>query len=297
MRAILTVLFVLLGVNSYADEVYLRNQDKITGTILEENAENVSIKTEAMGIVSVKKDSIERIVKEKDVEIAEGGKKSEKITWQGEISAGYNATRGNTETEEMSLRALVSRNNKHVDEWTFKGDLFYSSADKKMNAQKWYGMGRYAFSFGKTRKWYNLYRLEADHDRFANIHVRTIPAVGIGYWFFDNPDTKLLAEGAVGLRYVDFRDESEDDIAVVLIPRAYGEKKLFKILTISEDIYFYPTIDDFNNYRIHSETACTVDINEKLALRISFIDDYNSNPTEDAEKNDISFISSLVYSF
>ena len=280
----------------YADEIYLKNSDRITGEIVDESDGTVSIKTEAMGVISVQKNFIDRVTKAEDAIAKEKDEEVEIIT-DGEISLGYNANRGNTRTEEISTRALFNRNRKHVDEWTLKGDIYYSEVDREMNAQKWYGMGRYAFSFGPGKSWYNFYRCEADHDRFANIHVRIVPAGGIGYWFFDLPELKLLSEAAVGLEYSDFRDDTKDTYAAVLIPRGYGEIKLFGRLTLSQDIYFYPAIYDFNNYRTHSETACTVDINDKLALRVSLIDDYNSKPPEDTKKNDLSLMSSLVYSF
>lgn len=280
---------------AYADEVHLKNSDRITGKIVEESDTAVSIETEAMGVVSVQKECIDHIARKEA--IAKRKKEDIEITTDGEVALGYNTNRGNTETEEISARVYYNRNRKHVDEWTLKGDLFYAEADKKMNAQKWYGMGRYAFSFGPGKAWYAFGRIESDHDRFANINYRMIPATGVGYWFFDLPDMKLMAEGAVGLEYTDFRDDTKDSYAAVLIPRGYGEIRLFDRLTLSEDIYYYPAINEFTSYRIHAETACTVDITGRVALRVSLINDYNSKPPDDTRKNDVSLISSLVLSF
>ena len=69
-----------------------------------------------------------------------------------------------------------------------------------MDTQNWYGMLRYAFSFWE-RRWYNFYRLEADHDRFANIDYRIVPSCGIGYWFSDKEDYKAMAELAAQYGY------------------------------------------------------------------------------------------------
>jgi len=222
---------------------------------------------------------------------------AEEVIWQREISAGYDRTSGNTHASQLTVSGHINRNRKHIDEITLKGETYYSSSARKMNAQKWHGMGRYAFSFGQDKKWYNFYKLEGDHDRFANIDYRLIPASGLGYWFFDSAETKLLLELAVGLEHTDYRDQTKDTDEIVLIPRVFFEKTLFGKSKISQNVYAYPQVEDFNNYRLHSETTLTSPVTEGLSLRLSLIDDYNSNPPAATEKNDIRVVSSLAYSF
>ncbi len=291
------VLFLLPTLqNVHADEVYLKNGDRLSGKIIKQDENSILIETAAMGSITVNKKFVNKILTDKN--IREAISKEEKaIQWKREISVGYNATRGNARTEQFSLSAFLNRNNKHIDEWTFKGDILYSSSNKKMDAQKWYGMGRYAFSLGPRKAWYHFYRLEADHDRFANVDYRFIPATGLGYWFFGLPKTKLITEIAVGLEHTDYRDETKNTSKMVLIPRLFYEQTIFKNATFSEDLYFYPTLINSGSYRIRSETAFTVSLNKILSLRLGFIDEYNSSPPNDTDKNDLYFISSLMYSF
>lgn len=279
-----------------ADEVYLKNKDKLTGKIVAETKSEISVETQAMGRISVKREFVDRIVKERPGEAAKD-EKAEEANWHGEVAAGYDTMRGNTETEQLYLKALLNRNRKHIDEWTFKTDLYYSSANKKMDAQKWYLMGRYAYSFGPKKLWYNFYRMEGDHDRFANVDYRLLPAGGIGYWFIDLSKTKLLAEAALGVEYTDYRDEKTNTTALTAIPRLYFEYILFENIKFSEDFYIYPELTNNGEYRIHSETALAFSLNGKLAIRLSLIDDYNANPPLNTKKNDLNFISSLVYSY
>ncbi|MBU0504007.1 MAG: DUF481 domain-containing protein, partial [Candidatus Omnitrophica bacterium] len=90
---------------------------------------------------------------------------------------------------------------------------------------------------------------------------------------------------------------TKDSNEAVLIPRAFFEKKLFGKSRISQDIIFYPSLTESGEYRFYSETTFINPINEKLSLRFSFIDDYNSKSTKDTKKNDARLISSLSYSF
>lgn len=279
-----------------ADVICLKNKDKITGQVMEQTEESVSVKTEALGVVSVKRDSIERISNVIKERISKSKKDDiQKIAWKKEVSVGYNKSSGNTQTSQLVASGYINRKTTY-DEFTIKGDTHYSSSKKKMNAQRWHGMARYAFSFWKN-KWYNFFKFEADHDRFANRDYRLVPSTGIMYRFSDTPDWKAIVEGGIGYEHTSYRDGTKEYGEATLISRAFFEKKLFDNLTISQDITLYPSLGGEGEYRLHSETSFISPINEKLSLRLSLVDDYDSNPTIDVKKNDWRLISSLVCSF
>ncbi|MBU1928932.1 MAG: DUF481 domain-containing protein [Candidatus Omnitrophota bacterium] len=293
--------FLLLPQNNlFADsnieevEIYLKNGDKVSGKLVSENQSQITIENQILGTVSIKKEFVDKIVNDEEVKVAKIQEHKSKL-WQREISMGLNKSSGNTENTHLSSSLYVNRKT-DANEFTIKGDIFYSSANKTMDAQKWYSMIRYAYSFSE-RKWYNFYKLESDHDRFANIDYRIIPSLGIGYWFSDIPDWKAITEVGIGLEHANFKDDTKDSNEAVLIPRAFFEKKLFGKSRISQDIIFYPSLTESGEYRFYSETAFINPINEKLSLRFSFIDDYNSKSTKDTKKNDARLISSLSYSF
>jgi len=299
IKAILVVvLSIFYSINVSADEIYLKNGDKITGDITEERQGKISIATDAMGVVYVNKRFVDHVVSDKQALKLELAKEKEVVAWTGEVSAGYNASRGNTDIDQLSIRGSLKRKREKIDEFDIKGNMYYSASDKKMDAQTWYGLVRYALSFGKTKQWYNFYSVEVDHDRFANIDYRAIPAVGVGYWFFDRKDIKLLTELGVGWEYTNYRGGEKDSNHVTLMPRLFFEKQLFANSKISQNLIFYPALDDIGAYyRLRSETAFTLALNKALALRLSLIDYYNSDPPRDTKKNDLRFISSLAYSF
>ena len=278
----------------YADEVYLKNGDRISGKVIEEQEENIVIDTEAIGSIVINKKFVERIVAGEDIKEAKAAEQKDK-PWQRNISVGYNKSSGNTQNNQVSTHLYANRKTGH-DEFTMKGEVYYSSSNKKMDSQKWYGMGRYAFSFW-DRKWYNFYKLETDHDRFANIDYRAIPSTGTGYWFSDEPDWKAMIELGIGLEYTNYRDASKDSNEAVLVPRGFFEKRLIEELRISEEIVLYPSLKDTDKYRLRSETALTHPISDRLSWKISFIDELNSIPTGSAKKNDYRLISSLDYAF
>jgi len=290
---VITILLCLTLENClYADEIYLKNKDRVSGKIIKEDNGVVVIETQAMGLLSIKKEFVERISAD---EIIRPVEEKEDVLWEREFSLGYNKSNGNTQNSQFSTRLFIHRKTDH-NEFHLQGDSFYSSSNKEMDAQKYNGMIRYAFSFAES-KWYNFYKFEANHDRFANIDYRIIPSTGLGYWFSDQEDWKLMSELGLGLEHTSYRDNTKNDNEVVLIPRAFFEKKLFGESKISQDTTLYPSLEDTSEYRLHSETAFINPINGSLSVKFSLIDDYDSDPPTNTKKNDLRFISSLIYSF
>jgi len=287
--------FLFLQSYLFADEIYLKNGDRITGDITVETEDSISIDTEAIGLVTINREFLDRIARADETRDVMPVSEDDS-QWQRKASIGYSKISGNTQSSQVSIGLNAGKKTDH-DETTIKGDINYSSSNKKMDSQKWYGMGRYAYSFGENKKWYNFYKLEADHDRFANINYRIAPSVGVGYWFSDQPDWKAMAEAGLGLEHTDFRDNSKDNNEAVLIPRAFFEKKLFSESLISQDLILYPSLSDTGDFRLRSETKLTNPIDDKLSLSVSLIDDYNANPSQDIKKNDMRIISALDYSF
>ena len=82
-----------------------------------------------------------------------------------------------------------------------------------------------------------------------------------------------------------------------MTPRAFASKTLFGNLAVSQDIIVLPNVSDIGEYRLRAETALTNPVTDKLALRISFIDKFDSDPAGETKKNDARLISSIVYDF
>ena len=215
--------------------------------------------------------------------------------WERRISLGYNSSSGNSETAKITARLNVLRKSE-AGEFTLKADYYYSSSDNTMDSEKWYGMGRYDLIFGGG-KWHNFYKIEADHDRFANVDYRIVPAVGIGYRFADEPDWKARIEGGFGWERTSYRDSSPNDEEVVFVPGALLERKFFENLTISEDLTLYPSLENSGEFRMHSDTSLTNPISDGISLSISVVNDYDSDPAGGKEKNDMRIISTLNVSF
>lgn len=301
---LMTVLMMLQMSSVYAGELILNNGDRVTGEVLHKNSDSYVVKTEAMGIISILQTHVKEIIGSEleaakvpvNEKPAKAEKSEKKKIWSGSVDLGADLQKGNKETVELKSGFKVKRKTEK-NEFDVKGNAYYSAEDKKMNAQKYDGMIRYAYSFGKELKWYNFYKLEVDHDRFANIDYRLVPTTGVGYWFYDTDDFKAMTEIGVGVEYTAYREGQESTAEGILVPRLYIEKRLLGESRVSEDLTIYPSFTESGEYRLKSETVLTAPIAENVSLKFTLLDEYNSKPGGGAKKNDLRLTSGLSYNF
>ena len=285
---------VFLSASVRAEEVVFKNGDRITGSILNDSRQSITVRSQALGTMVVDRDFIESPVFDDSGLVQQAEEK--KAEWNRQVSLGYGRSGGNTVKSEVDGSLSIARKTED-DELTFRASAYYSSADKKMDAQKYYGMARYAFSFGEDLKWYNFYKLEADHDRFSNIDYRIIPAAGLGYWLSDIDNWKFMVELAGGLERTDYRDGKDSSAKFVAVPRGYLKRLLIKDLWFEQDIVFYVVADDLSRYRLRSESSLIHMLTEQLSWKFSLIDEYNSDPAGGIRENDYRLIYTIDYSF
>jgi putative salt-induced outer membrane protein YdiY len=232
-------------------------------------------------------------VTDNDEEAAETEEKPNPL--EGEISAGFNQSTGNTENVEFSLSFDANRETSN-NEFRIKGDGYYSSSEGEMDAQKWYTMARYARRIWND-KWVNFYKFEADHDKFSGVDYRLLPSVGVGYLLRDTPEFRVMVDGAIGLEKTTYNDGTEDTDEAVFIGTISFEKTFSGRLKASHETSLYSYLDESDEYRIHSESSLTNPIANGLSMRLGLIVDYDSNPSEDRENTDTRLMTSIVYGF
>ena len=279
-----------------ADTVFFTNGDILSGTVIEHGPNQVLLESEVLGTVSIERNLVREMKVDELVVTAEVDDEG-KLIWTREVSAGLNRMRGNTEQTTLSGEIFLNRQVVKRNEFTFRWKSDYSESNRKMNSRKHYGVARAAFSFGASKRFYEFNKIEADHNRFANIDLRLVPAVGIGFWLLTHEKLKALFEVAVGAERTDFREGKTAETEGTLIPRFQGEVTWFGKLKLSEELTSYLSMTGFPDYRLRSETLLELPLLERLSARFRIIDEYNSAPGKNSKRNDLRLESSIAYSF
>lgn len=282
-----------------ADTITFQNGDRLTGKILEQSADKLTFLPDLFPQMEIKKSMIASQVPSLNDPVptplqpekpGNDTRKKGDLSWTRKLTAGYSMSKGNSETQSLSGDFLINRNHLWIDEWTLKGNGLVSSADRKTNANRYSTELRYAFNY--TQKLYHFFSMGAEHDYFQNVNFRLIPKTGLGYWFVDQDDIKLMVESGVGYQMEWLRTQEREN-RVILHERLMTSKKLGEHVEVGFDGSYFPTIDKLSDYRVSAETFLRYIFTTRFALKIKLQDEYRSYAEGNQKRNDLRLIFGL----
>lgn len=315
MNKIFLILCVCVSIANIAkaDVVTLKNGDRLSGDIKDLDANTLELISETLGVINISKDNIASIMNEQALEaVKEAVVVEKKIVeeipemkqqaiavqkyWDHKLSAGYSLTNGNTKTSASNI-TLNSHYKKDQNDWNIKSSLDYASSNDRMTTQKFYSKAQSDYRFIDSQ-WFNTRSVEVSHDKFANVDYRVLPAIGMGYWFWEGDDSKAELDTAIGYEYTNYNTtDTKATGNFALIPHLYFDKVIVGKSKFSQDLTMYPSLESFADYRLRSETAFVNPLSDTLSFKVSYILDYNSSPKNDAKKSDATLMSAIEYAF
>jgi putative salt-induced outer membrane protein len=209
--------------------------------------------------------------------------------WKGGAEAGFTSTTGNTES--TNLYGKVELENE-LAKWRHKAraDALYNEEDNDTTAERYIAawesdrkLSERDWVFGAAR-W--------QKDRFASIEEQLSITGGWGRRFIKTERQSF--ESTFGAGYKWFEEQDSDDRESEAILRYTGDYKLKT--TANSDFRQQLLIEaGESNTFIESITGFTANINRKLATRISYNVQHNTDVPEDSEKTDTVTAITLVY--
>ena len=322
------VLLCLLGAGlAEADEVIMKNGDRITGTMKSAAGGTLIITTEYAGPITVRKELVEGLRTEKSVEVhlqgaevvrgrlvmergggltVEGSPDRKQVvvdwdkvvslnppaaTWTAGLTVGGNLSSGNTRRKGGSLSLNVSR--KTGDDRISIGYQFnYEEDGETVATRNHYGTLKYDHFV--TKRSYGYLSLEMLSDGFKDLNLRTAVGPGAGYQVWDEPGAFLLLE--MGLSFVneDRRSGNDDQFLTARLAVSFRHD-VFTGLIFSDSMVAYPSLKNIGEFIFRNEAALSAPVGSGWSLRFANIWDYESDPADDALKSDIQWILGMQY--
>ncbi len=327
--ALLSLLLTLFIVSqARADEVILKNGDRLTGTIVSAKEGKLTFNTPYAGNVSIAMDAVESIHSEADLTLRFDGKEilSGKLTtendqitlqasevrgttpvdwkrvrsinvpdtfWDGSVFLGGTHQAGNTERTSVSFGAEATRRSLK-DRFSLSFLYNYAEEDDELTTRDTYGSLKYDYFF--TQKFYGLLSLEMLKDKFKDLNLRTIVGPGIGYQVWED-DIKALALEAGIAYFSEDRVEEEDDQWVTARLGANARWQITPWLKFTDRLLLYPQLESFGDYTLRNEAAMQTSLGGAWSLRLANVWERDSDPAEEVKKDDFKTSLSLQYSF
>ena len=228
--------------------------------------------------------------------------KASTVQVTGQFNAGLDRDRGNTDSDQyhidasMHLRWMNSRLNMKMD-----GDLERSN-NKKSKQKGRLGIKYDYFSEAKDflfhRKWYLWSGVGFEHDKFADLNLRTTTGIGPGFQIIETGRTDLSAEGGPSYIWENFKSSEDNDYAAARWALKF-EHQIFKSweLQVFHNHHLRWSIEDTGNYVFNSEIGLRIPIIERMQASVQFNIDRNNSPAPDTKKNDYETLITGGYSW
>ncbi len=223
------LLLVLLPYSAAADEIRMRNGDRLTGEIVRMEKELLTFRTAYAGEkLVIPWDEVDCIISDRS--LPAGFKGSEFLvgkiscpesgqvqvesplfgksiptplnqllsvnpsTYSGVFNLGGTLNRGNTDTRALNVATRFQvRTRKH--RFTVDGKYNYGEANRVVIARN--SSASLKYDFFARDKIYSYAQSLTEQDEFANLNLRNTEGLGMGYQFFDSRQISLFAEAGV----------------------------------------------------------------------------------------------------
>jgi putative salt-induced outer membrane protein YdiY len=327
---IAAVVAALWTVTVHADEVVLRNGDRISGKVVELIDGKLSIETEYAGVVKLDWSQVEtfstdqpiyvkigdNVVRATVSEADSGTATLSSEDWletepielsrlsamnyepkptvrvSGRINIGASSTSGNTNVDKTNGDIeVVARTDKN--RFALGGEVNRAKNEGVETESNWLAYLKYDHFI--SNRWYAFANMSGENDEFKDIRLRTTIGLGTGYQWFDTEKTKLSLELGVNYVNVDRIVSTDTDY-----PAARWALDFLQKLFNSKTEFFhrhalFSSLDDSENFFIRTRTGLRLPIIENLNSTIQYNYDWDDNPAPGRLKEDKAWLFTLGY--
>jgi putative salt-induced outer membrane protein YdiY len=280
--------------------VALESGDRLVGTVDESDDPDGTVVNTAMGAIGVSVASIKAVWPEgaEDPQVAavraqlEEEKKALEPKWTATIEAGAMHTEGNTDT--LAARGKLDVRRKTVEDllrFYLSADYYEENDSRTRNEYK--GGVRYANNITDRWNWYT--RLELEYDEFENLDLRTLAAVGAGYYWLKKPNHELETSFGVGYRHEAYAGGETYDDFVLDLGLDY-RLDIASWAQFTHTTIYSPEVEDFDNYRLTLDTALAIPMADSdiWKLKVGMTNEYNSRPQPGVDRLDNTYYANIV---
>jgi putative salt-induced outer membrane protein YdiY len=326
--ATMTAVILLSAGAARADEIALKNGDRLTGRVVDLVGGKLRIDTGHSGVVAVDWGQVASVKTDGKIRVKlatgeviegtlapglEGRLKIESagagpleiapdrvkafneppVAWHGSVDVAARTSDGNTHTTSMLIAADAIRVTES-DRLLFKTVFRYGETANIVTERTGFGLVKYDYLF--TERVYGFVSGEVLSDRFKDLTLRTVLAGGVGYIFLKSPEMDFW--GDAGFAYVDnnFR-EGEDEAHTGGRVSAHARRVLPFGFEAVDDIVYLPNFEESGNWQFRNDLALTTALGQGWTLKAGMITEYDNEPPPGLRKYDDIYYVGLGYRF
>ncbi len=331
---ILVFVFGLFSAAAWADDIYLKNGNLISGKLLSVGNGQLILETDFAGKLTIDWNHVERLVTAepltivlKDGSILKGTMKPSASIGQmalstgsiseptvielasvnainppeepavklsGRVNFGFNKATGNTETENIHGDGELVARS-IKHRFTAGGEYNWAEQNNQKSEDDSMGYLKHDYFLTKKVYWYLNGMLETDD--FRDINLRTMAGTGIGYQIFEGELMNLKVEAGPSYVNTDYDKGDDEDHAAGRWAVAFDRyffDKLFQYYFSNEG---FISVSDTSDVLMYTRTGARFPIRSGFFLNLGWEWDWDHKPAEDTKESDYRYIVSLGWGF
>jgi putative salt-induced outer membrane protein YdiY len=259
--------------------------------------------TKTAGVVSTSKDAIQ-FIRNND----EQAKVQSEIDhfrnprlvdlWTGFFDLGFAASRGNANTETLTMSANAARATTR-DKITVYYTSIFSSSDfsggstqTTANSKR----GGVSYNLNLNKRAFVFGSVDLESDQFQSLDLRFVPSGGGGYHAIATTPTQFDLRAGVAADREFFSTGLNRNSAELLFGDDFAHK--FTATThVEQKLDFFTNLSDTGAYRVNFDISGVTTLHKWLSWQLTISDRFLSNPVVGRKKNDTIFSTGLRVSF
>ena len=305
---------------SIADQLHLSNGDVITGTLTRMEENKLIFKTSYAGEISINWAEVINLITDDPIKVflsdgmvLEGfsRKSSAKmmrieteqletpsdfklsqvaainpeekpaVKTTARTNAGLTQERGNTDTDSLRLDGeFIARTEK--SRYTFAGELNMERVDGDTTVENWLAYGKYDYFF--VQKWFLYANTLFEHDKFADLELRSTLGAGVGHQFFESETLNLAVAAGPAWVNEDFIDADDDDYSAGQWLFNYDQFFFNNFVQLFHRQAGSIKLSDTNKWLFRTRQGLRFPIYKGITTTFQYNYDYNNDPSPDADE-------------
>ena len=285
------------GMTLVADEVKLKNGDRLTGTIVKSDGKALTLKTEFAGVVNIAWEAVEQVTSGQPLYLGLNDGQTVAGTITGSAGKYEVETKdaGNVAVTKSAIKTI-----RNQDEQT----AFLNEVERLRNPSLldlWAGSLDMGYALTRGNAGTNTFTLGANALRATTRDKISVYAAAIKA-DARNPRTNttdptanaIRGGGAYNKEY--FSTGLRRSSGEVLIGEELTHKLSSRSL-LKERLVFFPNLSNTGEYRLNLDTSLVTNLNRWLSWQVTLSDRYLSNPVPGAKKNDVLLTTGIRLTF
>lgn len=312
------------GLTAETDNLYMKNGDRLSGTIQSYTNDTVTIDT-VFGVLNVPVDKIGGVASprytrdellggtvepatqttmvtepvaplsndtaEADEEVEATGWLGAK--WSGDVNAGLEINTGNSDNTAYQFDASTEA--KWADNDRLKFSAEYENEEENDTTITDEKSAEILYDYFISEKWFLQNNLKAEQDDIEDLNLRLNYLLGLGYQFYDRDDLSLQVSAGPGYLREDYDTRDVENSLTAHWSLEYEQKFYDDLFRLYHNHDLTAPTDEWNAYLFESDSGVTIPLDNgfKVSGEVEF--DWNNDPAAGNTEEDTTYNLKLGY--